>query len=176
MKVNIRNFNKGPAERRIDVQIDKWDTYSFDHTLALIILPGLIQLKDSMHGIPNGFVQSTGSDTDRNYCFDFIKDDENEVFGKGCQKWHETLDKIIWSFQQLALDEYDHQYHHGDMKIAWKPVQIPNPVTGVVEEMYEMVDENPNEHWYDHVGHMLHEERIQEGLELFGKYYRNLWD
>jgi hypothetical protein len=39
-----------------------------------------------------------------------------------------------------------------------------------------MVDKNPDEHWYDHIGHQLHEARIQEGLELFGKYYRNLWD
>jgi hypothetical protein len=39
-----------------------------------------------------------------------------------------------------------------------------------------MVDENPGEHWYDIVGHQLHEERIQEGLELFGKHLRDLWD
>jgi hypothetical protein len=45
-----------------------------------------------------------------------------------------------------------------------------------VEKAYEMVDENPGEHWYDHIGHELHEERIQEGLELFGKYFRSLWD
>lgn len=176
MKVNIRNFNKGPTERRIDVQIDKWDTYSLDHTLALIILPGLLQLKNSMHGIPNGFIQYIGADVDGNYCFDFIKDDEDEVFEKSCQKWHDAVDKMIWSFQQIVMDNYDNKYHHGDMKIGWKAVTLPNPVTGVVEEMYEMVDENPTEHWYDHVGHMLHEERIQEGLELFGKYYRNLWD
>ena len=53
---------------------------------------------------------------------------------------------------------------------------FPNPITGKVEETYKMVDKNPNEHWYDHVGHMKHEERIQEGLELFGKHFRNLWD
>jgi hypothetical protein len=62
------------------------------------------------------------------------------------------------------------------MKLGWKPVEITNPTTGVVETMHEMVDENPGEHWYDHVGHALHEDCIQEGLELFGKYYRNLWD
>jgi hypothetical protein len=39
-----------------------------------------------------------------------------------------------------------------------------------------MVDKNPGAHWYDAEGHLLHEERIQEGLELFGKYYRSLWD
>jgi hypothetical protein len=26
------------------------------------------------------------------------------------------------------------------------------------------------------VGHQLHEERMQEGFDLFGKHYRSLWD
>jgi len=39
-----------------------------------------------------------------------------------------------------------------------------------------MIDKNPTEHWTDYIGMRIHEERIQEGLELFGKYYRHLWD
>jgi hypothetical protein len=39
-----------------------------------------------------------------------------------------------------------------------------------------MVDKNPDAHWYDSEGHTLHEDRIQEGLDLFGKYFRALWD
>jgi hypothetical protein len=39
-----------------------------------------------------------------------------------------------------------------------------------------MVDKNPKEHWYDHIGSQEHEKRIQEGLELFGKHFRDLWD
>jgi hypothetical protein len=45
-----------------------------------------------------------------------------------------------------------------------------------MEPLYRMVDKNPNEHWYDSLGHDLHNERIQEGLELFGKHFRDLWD
>lgn len=179
MKVNLGRYPKGDAKRRISVEIDNFDTWGLDHTLALIILPALIQLKQTKHGVPSEFVQRIGGDTDRNYCFDFIKEDENEVFDKMCEKWEEVLDKMIWSFQQLSIDEdYDSKYHHGKMKLGWKKTekQYPNPVTGQMEHMYEMVDENPGGHWYDHVGHMMHEERIQEGLELFGKYYRNLWD
>lgn len=176
MKINIRNFNKGPTERKIDVQIDKWDTYSLDHSIALIILPALIQLKQTKHGVPSKFIASVGSDTDANFSFDFIKEDENAVFDKGCARWEETLDKMIWSFQQLVMDDYSDKYHHGKMSIGWKPIKLPNPVTGVVEDMYEMVDKNPGEHWYDIDGHMMHEERIQEGIELFAKHYRDLWD
>ena len=176
MKANFRNFNKGPKERKVEVKVEKWDTYSMDHTAALIILPLLLQLKQTKHGVPSELVARTGGDTDNNYCFDFIQEDENVVFDKLCEQWDEILDKMIWSFQQLVDESYDSKYHHGHMKLGWKPVEITNPTTGVVETMHEMVDENPGEHWYDHVGHALHEDRIQEGLELFGKYYRNLWD
>ena len=176
MKVNIRNFNKGPTERKMEVSIERWDTYSMDHTAALVILPLLLQLRQSKHGVPNEFIRHIGGDLDNNYCFDFVNDDENNVFDQLCGKWEETLDKMIWSFQQVVDDSYDSKYHHGRMKLGWKPIEITNPTTGNVSNAYEMVDENPGEHWYDHVGHELHEERIQEGLELFGKYYRNLWD
>lgn len=176
MKVNFRNFNKGPKERKVEVKVERWDTYSMDHTAALIILPLLLQLKQTKHGVPGGFTERVGGDFDNNLTFDFIKEDDNEVFDKLCDKWDEILDKMIWSFQQLVDDSYDNKYHHGKMKMGWKPIKVPHPTTGVAETMYEMVDENPSEHWYDYVGHELHEERIQEGLELFGKYYRNLWD
>ena len=87
---------------------------------------------------------------------------------------------MIWSFLQISIeDDYDSQYHHGKMEIAWEklPNELhPDPVTGVMEPLYQMVDKNPNEHWYDSLGHDLHNERIQEGLELFGKHFRDLWD
>jgi len=176
MKANFRNFNSGPNERKVEVTVDRWDTYSMDHTAALLILPLLLQLKKSKHGVPSGLVDRIGGDMDNNLCFDFIQEDENEVFDKLCDQWDEILNKMIWSFQQIVDDSYDSKYHHGHMKLGWKPIEITNPTTGNVEKAYEMVDENPGEHWYDHIGRNLHEDRIQEGLELFGKYYRNLWD
>ena len=177
MKVKIGKYPKGEARRRIDVEIENFDTWGLDHTLATIILPALIQLKNTKHGIPNEFTDRVGGDMDRNYCFDFIKEDENEVFDQLCQKWDEVFDKMIWSFLQLSIEEdYDQKYHHGHMKMSFKPVDHTNPITGVVEQMYQMVDENPGEHWYDYIGHMEHDKRIQEGLELFGKHYRSLWD
>jgi hypothetical protein len=39
-------------ERTIKVKIDRWDTWSMDHTLAPIILPMLVQLKETKHGAP----------------------------------------------------------------------------------------------------------------------------
>ena len=40
-------------KQKIKVHIDRWDTWSMDHTLAPIILPMLIQLKAEKHGAPD---------------------------------------------------------------------------------------------------------------------------
>lgn len=176
MKVDIKNYRKGAGERRINVAIDEWDTYSADHTLAQIVLPLLLQLKDSKMGVPNSFTGYVGHDFDSNYCFEFVKKDENAVFDKCCKEWDDVLDKIIWAFQQIVCDNYDDAYHHGEFEFSWEKTDpILNPATGAMEEMSVIVDKNPDGHWYDYVGHQLHEERINEGLRLFGTYYRDLW-
>ena len=40
-------------ERDKDIVIHPYDTWSMDHTLALIIVPMLKQLKETKHGAPN---------------------------------------------------------------------------------------------------------------------------
>lgn len=178
MKVNISKYPKGDLDRKVEINIDYFDTWSLDHTLAMIILPALIQLKESKHGVPNDFGNVGGENYQQQTSFEFYEESYSWAFDESCKKWDEVLDKMIWSFQQIAFDDYDSQYHHGTMETDWVKTDklYPNPITGKMEATYQMVDKNPDEHWYDHVGHLLHEERIQEGLDLFGKYYRSLWD
>lgn len=177
MKANLSNYPKSKS-RRVKIQIDKWDTWQLDNTLALIILPCLLQLKATKQGVPNEFVDVGGADYDSQRCFDFYEETHDEAFDLGVKRWEETLDKMIWSFQQIILDEYEDKYHHGDVDIDWTKTdeKFFNPLTNRDEDLYKMVDKNPTKHWYDRKGHVLHEERIQEGLDLFGKYYRSLWD
>ena len=79
MKVNIRKYNKGNSNRKIDVKVENFDTWSLDHTLASIILPALIQLKNNKQGVPGEFTNRVGGDFDRNLVFDFIKEDDDKV-------------------------------------------------------------------------------------------------
>ena len=51
MKIKIGPY-KNKGERKIDIQIDRYDTWNMDHTLALIVLPMLKQLKKEKHGSP----------------------------------------------------------------------------------------------------------------------------
>ena len=175
MKLNIGKYNKKSDRRKIDIQIDPYDTWSLDSTLALIIYPALIQLKATKQGVPSEFAEEPATNQE---CFDFYQESYDDAWKAGLERWDETLDKMIWSFEQLVKGDYDEQYHHGEAEYDWVKTdkQYPNPVTGVLEATYKMVDKNPDAHWYDHVGHMKHDERIQEGLELFGKYFRSMWD
>ena len=178
MKVNISPFKNGSSYRKVDIRIEDHDTHSLDHTLAMIIYPALLQLREAKHGIPIEFADVGGEEYSTQDSFEFYKETNAESFDAATKKWDDTLDKIIWAFQQLADEDYDSKYHHGDVKFVWKKTNelVYNPITGKKEETFEMLDSNPTEHWYDAEGHILHEKRIQEGLSLFGKYFRSLWD
>lgn len=177
MKVKLGDYKKS-GDRKIDVQIDRFDTYSLDHSLAHIILPALIQLKHTKMGVPAEFAEVGGAGYDSQDSFDFYQETHNEAFDIACKRWEEILDKMIWSFNQLVFDDWEKQYHHGTPEFDWIKTdhQIPNPTNNKLEDTFQMVDKNPGEHWTDYEGMRKHEERIQEGLELFGKYYRHLWD
>jgi hypothetical protein len=177
MKIKIGPYPR-KGHRKVDIHIDNYDTWNMDNTLAQIIYPMLLQLKATKHGVPSDFAEVGGESYESQDSFDFYKEDTNKLFEEKIKGWDEVLDKMIWSFQQLAHDNYDDRYHHGVGEYDWVETdkQYPNPVTGKMEPTYQMVDKNPDEHWYDHVGHKLHEDRMQEGFELFGKYFRNLWD
>lgn len=178
MKVKIGSYPKKGNRRKISVKIDHYDTWSFDHTLAHIIYPALLQLKATKQGIPNEIVRDVGGEEYAEQdSFDFYKESHASAWNEAAKKWDEILDKMIWAFYQLTID-YNDKYHHGKGEYDFVETKklYPNPITGKMEKTYQMVDKNPDAHWYDAEGCMLHDERIQEGLELFGKYYRALWD
>lgn len=167
MKVYIGNYPKNPAkERKVDVRIDPWDTWSVDHTLAVIIAPLLKQLKATQHGHPCGI------DTDEKV---------NVTNDKPCGdckcevQWNEILDKMIFAFDALVNDDWEDQFHSGEMDIVWTPVNANGEPTPDGE--YRQMDKGPNDtHVFDVEGWKAYNERIQEGLELFGKHFRSLWD
>lgn len=179
MKVNIGKYRKKDDNRRVDIHINKSDTWSLDHTLALIILPALLQLKNTMHGVPIDFSEVGGESYSHQMSFDFYTETADEMFNMhGLKRWEETLDKMIWSFEQIAYDNWEEQYYHGE-NIKWDTVEddpMMNPLTNKLEPTYRLVDANPEDHWTDFEGLKAHKAKIQEGLELFGKYYSNLWD
>ena len=104
MKINIGKYPKGNGQRKVNIQIDKFDTWSMDHTLAMIIFPMLLQLKETKHGVPNEIVSDIGGENySEQQSFDFYSETYQESFDKACDRWDEILDKMIWSFQHEKI-------------------------------------------------------------------------
>lgn len=164
MKVYIGPYRKN---RRIDVRIDKHDTWSMDSTLAYIILPMLKQLRETQHGSAMMPAFEQTSTNSLQYCFPFYEEGDNAAWEEGHKQWEEVLDKMIWSFEQINT-EWEHQFESGVSDIYFE--KVPGTTHSVMKY-------GPNHTFvYDYDGATKHRERIQEGLELFGKYYMNLWD
>ena len=74
-------------QQSIKVKIDKWDTWSMDHTLAHIVLPMLVQLKATNYGYPGNLTEA---------------------------KWNIIMDKMIYAFEHKVRD--DDMIDTGDQK------------------------------------------------------------
>lgn len=178
MKVKLSKYyrNKG---RKNEVEIHNYDVWSLDHSLAYIIYPALLTLKQTKKGIPADFIDNIGGEEwTAQLSFDFYRETHNWAFEQAVQRWEDTLDKMIWSFGELISDN-ENDYHYGKIskfKVVKTGKTMLNPITNKVEELSEMIDPDPNTHYFDADGFVLYQDRIQEGLELFGKYYRSLWD
>ena len=164
MKIDIGPYNSKTDKRNISIHIDGYDTWGLDHTLAVIIYPALIQLRDTMPGIPADF--TSDFDYSPQYSFDFYEDTSNDEFEKRVEMWRETMNKMIWAFREIAEGDYEEKYHHGD----------PQYSTDVTQDGYVKLVKQNHEAWVDYEGIKAHEEKIDEGLMLFAKYFRNLWE
>ena len=104
MKINIGEPKKDKSADTI--HIDNFDCWSLDYTLARIIHPALILLKETKHGYPelweDGMV--THHNWDRQLHFDFI--DEDIETNYLIDKWNGILDKMIYSFGKIMEDDY----------------------------------------------------------------------
>lgn len=182
MQVQIGPY-KDEGERQEHVVIHHYDTWSMDHTLALIILPMLKQLKATKHGAP--FVDMPDR-PEHLQCYKEPEDYDTDKFH--FQAWDWVMDQMIWSFQHEVDDDWGEQFFSDEepqytiKEIQWKgigPAQLllfPDEDGKTEEyEMYELIrDETPSR--FDREGYKQYQERISNGFRLFGKYYQSLWD
>jgi len=164
------------------IKIDKYDTWSMDSTLALIILPMLKQLKSTKHGsgiidledVPEHLRYTTTEEYEEQKCFDFYNEHETEMGDRDVHARYEwVLDEMIFAFECLVDDSWEDKYRSGEMNHYSEPYEWDE---NGKPTMYTM-KEGPN-HTYkcDYEGMQKEQARIDNGLRLFGKYFRTLWD
>lgn len=134
------------TEREIDVIVHSYDTWSADHTIALIALPLLKQLKETKQGVPYvdyedmpEHLQYNPRQYDARAVEDLFNkwDDFNHEFDHQVKVWDWMMDEMIWAMDQLVNE-----------------------------------DEVDPEVWYS----KEFNDRMSNALRLFGKYFRSLWD
>jgi len=104
MKVNIKEYTNNGEDQKIEVHIDKWDTWSMDHTLAPIILPMLIQLKETKHGAPDVDLEDVpeGLRPTNTEEWQKLYNEGGETDEKFFERWDWVMDEMIYAFDCKA--------------------------------------------------------------------------
>ena len=156
-------------KRRVNVHIEPWDTWSMDHTLAEIILPMLIQLKQTKQGAPNVDPEDVPDNLRAGKLEIEQYKNDGTTDALFFRRWDWVMDEMIFAFNS-KLEDWEDQFHSGEYDIHWEPVEHNG------EKMYEM-KKGPNDtHVWDQEGHRAYQDRINNGFRLFGKYFESLWD
>ena len=100
MKVNIGDY-PNPS---VEVQIDKQDTWSMDYTLAHVILPMLIQLKETKHGSP--FTEDSDVPEELRSTVDGPKKNKWDTDSNFHKRWEWIMDEMIWAFTEKCEDDW----------------------------------------------------------------------
>ena len=149
------DWTHSKKERNVKVRIDKYDTWNMDHTLALIVLPMLKQLKTTKHGSPlvddEDVPENLRSNANGIKMGDpdirevEIWDPDNTIH----IRWNWVMDEMIYSFEMELDEDWDLRIYEKHGK-DWPPEALAE--------------------------RKVIQDRIANGFRLFGKYYRGLWD
>ena len=163
-------------KRKVKVQIDGWDTWSMDHTLALIVLPMLKQLKATKHGAPfvddkdvPKHLRSTSAPPLSQKDIDCGAVDDLHF-----QRWDWVLDEMIFAFESKTQDgKWEDQFFSGESDWESKVTEFDE---NGKPKLYQLVKGPNDTQKIDMKGMKAYQKRISNGFKLFGKYYENLWD
>ena len=160
MKVFIGPYPNGDEERKVEIQIDPWDSWNADHTLALIALPLIKQLKETKHGsamvddedVPEEIRSTSAAPKENEWDTDeFVHD-----------RWDYVLDCILWSLEQHVNYDPDE-----DKYIVLDATSEPD--TTLAKEL------GLGKYTIDREGLDAYHARKQKGFVLLGKYWQGLW-
>lgn len=152
MKAHLGKYNKD-GERKIEIKVDKWDSWNADATIAMVAVPVLKQLKETK----NSYAIVEWEDTP--YSKEEWKiltnadllncSDEKEIQKSAIVQamWDHILDMMIYALE-CCVDDWEDKYFLKDGE-GFK---------------------------YDYETAERDQARIQQGLLWFGKYFQSLWD
>ena len=164
------------VDPKIDyVKIDKWDTWSMDHTLAQIVLPMLKQLQATKHGSP--FVDDEDVPEHLRSTAAPVKENEWDTDANHFLRWDWAMSEMIFAFECKVDNSWEDAFRSGEHDIKWIPVDKDGNEVPKGEHKFTQMGKGPKDTYKcDYEGMKVVETRIQNGFRLFGKYYQGLWD
>lgn len=159
-------------KRKIKIRIDPYDTWSMNDTLSMIILPMLKQLNEKKQGAPlvddadvPEHLRSTAAPP---------RENEWDTDANHFLRWDWVMSEMIWTFEQLHPDcDWEQQYRTGKYDLRSVPCEWDE---NGKPSLFELKEGPNHTSKIDQVGMEAHQERINNGLRLFGTYYQALWD
>ena len=137
-------------QQRIERGFDNTELWNLYYTFALFILPRLVEFRKVANAYPHDF----------------------ESF----EEWVKIIDKMIYAFDHIANEEKYQDEYEKEIGLAWDGVyelkKLPNTEYHEIVQGKKYDEEKVNKlrEWQKAEG-----EKIDEGLMLFGKYFRALW-
>lgn len=155
--------------RKVSIKIDRFDTWNMDNTLALLIVPMLKQLRKNKHGSPYVDDNDVPEELRSSSAPPLSEEEKNQghVDKYHHDRWNHVLDHMIWSFEQVLRDDRESQFYSGKHDLKFKKLDDGN---------YELVKGDHDTFKVDYTSQKEYEGKIQQGINLFAKYYFNLWD
>ena len=179
------------------------ELWGLDSHLAKIILPKLLAFRArDLHGYPNDFSdwdeKSPGSMGLTKEEYDAAKA-KGDYVGGGFDAWLHTLDEMIYGFEWFLYHEgynrkeiklkdafykkynYLDPHRETDDNLTWGYNYLTpdgnhcyTSENNLEEKGYKMLSKSKS--YYDSKLARVQVDRAQKGIELFGKYFMNLWD
>jgi len=164
------------VDHKIDyVKIDRWDTWSMDHTLSYIVLPMLKQLQSEKHGAP--FVDDEDVPEELKSTSAPPKENEYDTDANHFKRWDYVLNEMIFAFEHKVDDSWEDAYRSGDIDTIWVPVDAKGNEVPKGEHKFMQMSKGPKDTYEcDYDGMEIVHKRMKNVFRLFGKYYEGLWD
>jgi len=185
MKVNIGPY-VDEGERQVEIQIDRYDTWGMDETLAHIILPMLKQLQETKQGAPYVDWEDVPHELRTTHVESERYKTNGETDAHWFDRWDYVMEQMIWSFANLVNKTEETFYYNEEEDAEYTTIEFVGvgpcqlrlfPDEDGSTEDYEFYEwKSKSRGKLDKEKMIEYNKKMQNGFRLFGKYYQSLWD
>lgn len=163
------------------IRFNKRELWNLDKYLSKVIVQGLEQFKTlNKHTIPPHLEVSFKAEDGKTIYYDYSSEYCEE-------QWNELLDKMIFAFTEhpTYFDIEPYNFYYDDLThpekfppVVWEDHPVFGKVTQWRQILKEGVTQEDVDSWWERSRAYDAEVRhkVDEGRELFIKYFDNLWD